>query len=69
MFHLRDVAVHCGPRPYLLRVPKFYFRLVEFLGRGIGRSQELYLHRAIETEGRSSYIDGASGIQTHYLNK
>jgi len=39
--HLYGAAVHCGPRPYLLRDPKFYFRLLESLERRIGRSQGL----------------------------
>ena len=55
------VARQCivGHVPYFLRVPKFYFRLVEFLGRGIGRSRRLYLHATTQAEVRTSYIDAS----------
>jgi len=39
--------------------------LVEFLGRGIGRMQGLYLHRRTQHTKTRTDIHASSGIRTH----
>jgi hypothetical protein len=62
-FILNGTTGQCGPtsavlRPYRNRI---YRNLIGFLGRGIGPSQKLYLHRTTQTQ---TYIHATSGIRT-----